>query len=554
MRMGRFAPRVGRIALGAAILLLGSSAIRAQQFNAPQFNPSPRPGNAYPAQQNQAWANQPSLERLSPPSGAAPVETRYVQEQVRPSATNLGEDEVRRIVDDYLREQDEKKQAEAGGFQEVVNNPLMQGKYDNGWLLSSPDKAFTIRAGAECQADAVWMGAANDVQFGAGGVGPVTNGVNIRRGRLDARGTIYENFQYMVQYDFNLATSVNGQVFNSPQPTEFWGMFTNLPFARNIRIGNQKPLWSFENWTSSRFQNFMERSLGWDAFVEDQNNGFIPSIVMLNWTENERMTFQAGVAKNNRSGFFYNQQDSANMAEGRFSILPYYADDGRYLLHFGLGGMYASTDRNIARFRSRTLLRGGSNQTQNIMTEARMYGGHEARLAPEFVMNLGSMYIQGEYYMAWVTDARTIADPNTNLGTWYGDGYYVQVMYFLTGEYNPYNRQLGRFERVVPNTNFFWMRSNGRNVFGSGCWLTGVRFSSVDLRGLGGVNGANVTPIGAQPSSARVYDISAALNWIVNPNARIVWDAIYEYRNPNNPFGTSNGSLAGAGMRMQFDF
>jgi phosphate-selective porin OprO and OprP len=497
------------------------------------------------------------LERIQPlPS---PVYTTAAANTQPANPKGPGDpDAVKKIVNDYLKAkkegEDRKKKAEENEFKEVTNNPPLLGKFDNGWMLQSADKAFTMRAGVECQADAAWASASDSAQFGKGGIGDVTDGVNIRRGRLDARGTIYENFQYMIQYDFNLATAVAGSVFNSPQPTEFWGMFTQLPFVRNIRIGNQKPLWSFENWTSSRFQNFMERSLGWDAFVEDQNNGFIPSIVMLNWLDNERMTFQAGVAKNNRSPFFYNQQDGATMAQGRITFLPWYEDNGRFLLHLGLGGMYADADQDTVRFRSRTLLRNGSNQTENILTEARMFGDNESRLVPELVMNLGPFYLQAEYYMAWVNHARSRANPNQILGTFFGHGYYVQAMYFLTGEYNPYNKQLGRFERIIPKSNFFFLKDgNCKTIFSSGCWLTGLRYSFVDLRDLGGVNGGVTTPLGAAASSAGVYDISWALDWIVNPNARVMFDLTYAHRQTANT-PQSNGDYQGFGMRMQFDY
>lgn len=474
----------------------------------------------------------------------------------QPGSGAVSEVSVRNIVDNYLSE----RELQEDGFQPVTNTPDLYGKFDKGWSLQSQNKAFTIKAGVEAQADVVGMSANPSVeQVGNGGVGPVESGTNIRRGRFDVKGTIYENFQYMMQYDLNLGQTIqqaNGtrSVFNSPQPTEFWGMFKNLPFVRQVRIGNQKPLWSFENWTSSRFQNFMERSLAWDAFAEGQNNGFLPAICMLNWTENQRATFQLGIGRNNHTGYFYNTEDGDLMAEGRFSFLPWYCDE-RYFVHLGCGGMYADTSHNQVRFRSRTLLRNGSNQVQPIMTEARMFASNESRLVPELFINLDTWYIQAEYYMAWAGNIRTINSGvnGPSLGTWFGSGYYVQLMHFLTGEHHPYNRKMGRLERIVPNTNFFWMNSNGLRVFGSGCWLAGVRYSYVDLTDKGGVNGAGPGPSGAQPSSAKVYDISVALNWIVNPNARLVWDAIYEHRSAQNT-PQSNGNLYGLGMRMMFDY
>lgn len=437
------------------------------------------------------------------------------------------------------------------------NKPWLQGKFDNGWQLRSADGNFVLKPDVEVNLDAVWLTADDALQYdGPGAVGPVSDGINVRRGRIGAKGTIYGNFAYMIQYDLNLATTVRNSsgtstsVINSPQPTEIWGMFRNLPYLRNVRIGNQKPLWSFENFTSSRFQNFMERSFGWDAFTEDQNNGFIPSIVMLNHTDDERFVYQVGVAKNNRSGFFYNTQAGNYLVQGRLVTTPWYKENGRFLLHLGVGGMYADTDNGIARFRARTLLRNASNQQHPILTEARMYADRESRVVPEFVLQLGSLSIQAEYYMAWASNARTIAggSDGPSLGTWFGNSYYVQVNYLLTGEHVPYDRKLARWGRIVPNHNF----STGCDQ-GLGAWMIGVRYSTIDLNDLGGVNGAGATPAGYTPSSAKVDDVSICLNWIVNPNARMLFDGILEHRNTANT-PASDGNVYGFGMRLQFDY
>lgn len=433
----------------------------------------------------------------------------------------------------------------------------LYGVFDEGWQLRSEDGNFVLKPDVEVNLDSVWMTANQSIQYGnPGAIGPVTDGINIRRGRLGAKGTIYGNFEYMIQYDFNLATTVRNasgaapSVINSPNPTEVWGMFRDLPFLRNVRVGNQKPLWSFENFTSSRFQNFMERSLGWDAFCEDQNNGFIPSIVMLNHNEDASFVYQAGIAKNNRSGFFYNTQSGNYLVEGRAVMTPWYEDEGRFLLHLGVGGMYGDTDSGIARFRTRTLLRNGSNQTHPIVTEARMYANNESRVVPEFVMQIDRFSLQGEYYLAWAGSARTFGSgPNgANLGTWFGSSWYVQANYFLTGEFHPYDRKLGRWGRVIPKHNF-----SAKDPGGWGAWIIAARYSTINLNGLGGVNGAGANPAGYATSSARVNDVSLALNWVVNPNARMIFDGILENRHAANT-PSSNGHIRGFGMRMQFDY
>jgi len=437
-----------------------------------------------------------------------------------------------------------------------LEQDMLQGKFDEGWQFRSANGHFVLKPDTEVNLDTVWLTADQSVQYGnPGAIGPVTDGINIRRGRLGAKGTIYENFEYMIQYDFNLATTVRNasgtgtSVINSPNPTEIWGMFRDLPYLHNVRIGNQKPLWSFENFTSSRFQNFMERSLGWDAFCEDQDNGFIPSIVMLNHNEDASFVYQAGIGKNNRSGFFFNPGAGEYLVEGRTVITPWYEDEGRYLLHLGVGGMYADTDNNIARFRARTLLRNGSNQTHPIMTEARMYANSEARLVPELVMQFDRLSIQGEYYMSWATDARTFAGGanGPNLGTWFGSSWYLQANYFLTGEYMPYDRKQGRWGRIIPKHNFSPKQG------GWGAWVIGARYSTINLNDLGGVNGGGANPSGFSASSAKVDDVSLAVNWIINPNTRMIFDGILENRHTANT-PTSNGNVSGFGMRMQYDY
>ena len=445
----------------------------------------------------------------------------------------------------------------SGPAAQAQDESVLKGVFDEGWQFRSPSGNFVLKPDVEVNLDAAWLNAENSVQFGGpGAIGPVTDGINIRRGRFGAKGTIYKNFQYMIQYDFNLATTVrnasgtNTAVINSPNPTEVFGMFTHLPIFRNIRIGNQKPLWSFENFTSSRFQNFMERSLGWDAFTEDQNNGFIPSIVMLNHTENAALVYQAGIAKNNRSGFYFNTQPGNYMFEGRTVITPWFEEEGKHLLHLGVGGMYADTDNGIARFRTRTLLRNGSNQVHPIVSEARMFANNESRLVPEFVFQYGSLSIQSEYYMAWAGGVRTFASGRNGpvLGTWFGNSWYVQANYLLTGEFIPYDRKLGRWGRLIPFHNF-----STSDPGGWGTWMIGARYSVLNLNDLGGLNGGATNPSGFSASSARVNDVTLALNWIANPNTRIIWDGIIENRTTANT-PASNGSLYGFGMRLQFDY
>ena len=45
--------------------------------------------------------------------------------------------------------------------------------------------------------------------------------------------------------------------------------------------------------TSRRFLNFLERSLGFDAFIENGNNGFQPGVLLYDWVLDERAKLAA---------------------------------------------------------------------------------------------------------------------------------------------------------------------------------------------------------------------------------------------------------------------
>jgi phosphate-selective porin OprO and OprP len=51
--------------------------------------------------------------------------------------------------------------------------------------------------------------------------------------------------------------------------------------------------------------------------------------------------------------------------------------------------------------------------------------------------------------------------------------------YFLTGEYQPYDRRGGTFSRVIPLHDFHLKKGDG--YWACGAWQVGVRFSYLDL-------------------------------------------------------------------------
>jgi phosphate-selective porin OprO/OprP len=446
-------------------------------------------------------------------------------------------------------EEQKKKEAEEAWF--AVGSDLgLKTSWRYGLYAETAHKDFKVHVGGRTQFDAVWMGANQEVQFGPGGTGRIDDGVNFRRGRFLIEGTLYEVVDFMCEWDFINTADVDplnpvfqGDVINTPAPTDLWAQITNLPWLGVVRAGNMKPPLSFEHLTSSRWLNFMERSLAFDAFIGGPNNGFQPGLLMFNWAENERATWALGVFKNNQTVFGWNTGDGEIEIVGRVTALPVYEHDGRCLVHLGLGASHRDPDEDTVRLRTRTALRNGPAALHTRLLDIRMLGTSQDLVVPEFAMVWGPWTVQSEYFGVWVSDATVpLTPPNVNFGTCFFQSAYVEVLYFLTGEHRPYSKFGGSgaaFGRVIPHSNFFWVPGYAGSIWTSGAWQVGARYSWLDLNSKGVLGGV-------------AHDVTLGLNWFLNPNMKVQWNYSVSHRDVEG--GGSDGIIHGFGTRLAFDF
>lgn len=473
----------------------------------------------------------------------------------QPSPKPVGEadpEAVRKIVEQYLKDEAEqrkqqeearKAEAEANGS-EVGKDLDMKVKWNYGLQAETNDKAFRIHVGGRLQADLALMQANDRVQFGPGGVGRVDDAVNFRRARFTIDGTMYEVIDFWCEYDFENVFNVGpnrdpAAVENTPVPTDCWVQLAHLPWVGNFRAGNQKPFYSFEHLISSRFLDFLERSLPFDTFVGGLNNGFQPGLQLFNWTENERATWAIGLFKYNQSVFGWNVGDGEYEVVGRLTYLPFFEEDGRYLVHVGLGTSHRALDDGRQRLRTRTSIRNGPFVLHTPLLDTTVLGDTQTLLVPELAIVYGPLTVAAEFYGSFLQNAALPLQPRVLLGTLYSQGGYVQALYFLTGEHRSYERRLPRFARVVPHENFFWVRGCGGHLFGRGAWQVGARYSWVNLNS-GGLEGGIA------------QDLTLGLNWFLNPNLKVQWNYCLAHRDVVGR--TSDGFVQGFGMRFAWDF
>lgn len=434
--------------------------------------------------------------------------------------------------------------------------------------------------------DAVFVHAPKEMMVSTSrqGIGEYDDALNFRRARLGVEGTFWEVFDFYTEYDFfntirivpggarldldegriagTEGTSADrGAVINTPVPTDFWVNWKGLPVVGNVRIGSHKPLVAMEHMTSSKYLNFMERSLAFDAFVELGDNGFMPGVSLWRNLLDQHLFVGAGVFRPNiRNIFGWNVGDGEWLATARVAGTPYYRDHGRYLVHLGLGALHSTADDNVIRFRARPLVRNGPAVLHNTIAQIQGDLHNYSLVVPEFLAIWGPLSVAAEWYGAFVHQRPTgeFARVGTQghvveggRGSLFYHGGYVEVGYFLTGESRNYSRTFMCLDRqLVHETAFAVENEEGGHCCGRGAWQLLARFDYLDLDNKG-VNGGIIN------------NLTLGVNWYLNPNSKLQFNYVLAHRNATeyhdevvaaNGLDSRDGWIQGFGTRFALDF
>lgn len=419
----------------------------------------------------------------------------------------------------------------------------LQDHWKYGLRFESEAKDISLFVGGRVQFDVANYLTTRSIRQSIPGAVPLDDGVSFRRVRLDMGGTFYQHVDYYAQVDFFngfVADPSQNRFTNAAYPTDLWVTFKNLPAIGNVRVGNHKPPYSFEHLTSSRFLNFLERSLGFDAFVEGFSNGFAPGISAFDTYLDQRGTWTVGVFKTTRSPLGWNAGRNEVEWSGRITFLPVDEDGGRLLVHVGIGGFDRDPDEGQVRFRTRLDVRNSPSAFASLPADTGLFfASRQQLIAPELVVVCGPFSFQSEYYGSWAHGAATRSVDGAPLrpqGTVYLWSWYAEAHCFLTGEYRDYNREAGAFGRVVPLRPLTWSRSG---FTGGGAWQVAARFSHLNL------NSRDVR-------GGRVNDMTLGLNWFLNGNTKVQWN--YFLADRDAPDSAGSGLIHGFGTRLAIDF
>ncbi len=462
--------------------------------------------------------------------------------------------------------------------------PPLRAFWRNGLHLESPGGDFGFAIGGRVQTDASGFtaGPGPDAPPAFGGLNPpLTGAANFRRARLRAGGRFYESYEWATEFDFANQLTVSNISFPTlagegplPAMNDFWLQMRDLPMLGTVRIGNQKDPFGLEHVGDSRWLTFMERSFSQDAFEGPFNEGYLPGIQLLNHADDGRIAWYVGEFKNTSNPFGFANSSGGSQTVGRLVVLPIVDPDAGRFLHLGISGRtmgLASVPTEIdsvtgnptgpmirgVRFRSRGSIRNGPPGPLNsIYADAGLLTGDwQNMLGAELAATAGPVSLQAEYFGSWLYGAETTGidpinsgfqpPPGAPLGTVFFQGGYIEAAWFLTGESQGYDLGLSRFARPIPRSNFYRARDPlraGEIRTTPGAWQMAVRYNYLCLDD-GEVHGGVLN------------GMTIGLNWLLNPNARMVFNYDFTYRDFTNAAGgNGSGGINGFGTRLAFDF
>lgn len=384
--------------------------------------------------------------------------------------------------------------------QAAASGPKVTTNYD-GLKVESADGRFKLRVGGRIQADANVFNQDRT---------PLGDGLELRRARLKAQGTLYENFAYKLEANF--------ETDGTTTVTDGWIAykgFKPLGLPLILTAGHQKVPFSQQSMTSSNWQVFQERSLQ-DAFIDNSATGR-RRLGLVARSYGERWLFSAGVFG---EGIGYPSDDDENFgAAGRLLFYPI-VEEGK-LLTVG-GAVYYRDWRRNQTPDSPADLQFAARPEAHIAGAKLIDTGRLFDLDDMIMYNvevsgvLGSFHAQGEYTGASVR-RRDPAD--LSFGGWY-----VQAGYFLTGEHRNYDRSSGKYRRITPNS----MVGDG----GIGAWEIAARYSEMDLSSESILGG-------------KERNVTIGLNWWLNRSLMLRLNYVYA-----NPDPTSAVTLDGVNERI----
>ena len=431
------------------------------------------------------------------------------------------------------------------------DRPRMNIFWDNGAVMESADKTFRLHVGGRFDFDTTAYHQSDNLPF------DLQDGSDMRRARLRADGSIGEYVDFVTEVNFaNIQDVTNEDTtaqIGSVGLTDFYATFKQVPFFQNVRIGHFKEPIGLEHSTSSNNFYYMERSSGHDAFEQPFN--FVNGIESFNTWCDDRITAAIAfteVGKETITPFAFGAGDGEMAVTGRLTCLPIYEDEGRRLLHLGIGYSIGGTDDNNFATANRPLVRAGAGSTEapNIIATGNFFTNDPVQLLDfEFAAVHGRYALSAEYEAVFGHDVfgqlnnGVFSDPRGDVTY---QSCYVEGGFFLhPDDYRRFDKKQavwGRQYAASCDDN----RPRSTWLFGHTPVQLICRYTYLDL--------ASGNPVLTSSSGAQAgweNDITAGVDWYINPEVHFIVNYVYTHLTYVNGTG---GDINGLGCRLHLDF
>ncbi|WP_298860604.1 porin [uncultured Gimesia sp.] len=342
--------------------------------------------------------------------------------------------------------------------------------------------------------------------------GVINDKTAVRRARLALIGEVAQDIGYKLDVDF----AASGH----PSARDVFIDFNNRPIADRLVFGNTKVPFQLEALTSSKDFTFAERA-PFFTFAPFRQVGI--------WAdgrfEDEMGTWSIAGFRVGKGGFVLNHADDGHGFAARSTVLHWYEDEGRYLLHTGVNYSYMQPFDKSVRYDAK--LSFFTNQEPGIISPGVPVLVDTGTIPAEGV-NLFNFELAGT--MGWLNyqSELTYALVDQIGGPplmFYGG--YGQIGWFLTGESKSYNRKTGVYGSVVPAENV----CDG----GLGAWELALRGTYLNL------NDENIT-------GGRLNTFEFGMNWYLSQHLSIKFNYV---RGFVNNVTTNDVALDTYGARLQ---
>lgn len=317
-----------------------------------------------------------------------------------------------------------------------------------------------------------------------GSLRPLSNGTEIRRGRIGFRMRLWHRWDAKVEADF---------ADNQAIVKDMWISYALSPRSA-VKAGQFTEPFNLEQITSSRYNTFIERSLV-AGLAPDRHVGLTVDHRTPRWQAVAGL-FGQPVGQKDVSG-----DDQGFDLTVRVTGLPVASPSPRRLVHLGLAASYRTppaasqaslADRGDLRLR---LLPETHVSRATFVDTGTIHGvDHFTMLGLEAAAVAGCVSLQAE----WTGERLSRAAPGGEANF---SGWYAFASWFPTGEHRAYRPDSADFGRVVPRSP-------------RGALELAARYSTVNLTDVaGGVHGG----------SERI--VTAGANYYFNPNVRLMINA-----------------------------